>query len=62
MQFDSANMLRSNRYKHNLLDLKIQNELKEINKTVIHVLKYSWEFSGIDFCPKLSEQPQITLI
>ena len=37
MQFDSANMLRSNRYKHNLLDLNIQNELKEINKTVTEI-------------------------
>ena len=26
-------------------------KIKEINKNVKHVLKYSWEFSGIDFCP-----------
>ena len=32
MHFDNANMLRSSRYKHNLLDLNIQNELKEINE------------------------------
>lgn len=37
MQFDRANILRSNRYKHNLLDLNIQNELKEINKTITEI-------------------------
>lgn len=41
---------------YHLHPLKIQ----EINKNVIHVLKYSWEFTGSDLCPRLLEQPHIT--
>ena len=35
-------------------------KIQEINANVIHVLVYSWEFTGVDLGPRLSEQPQIT--